>query len=210
MSLFSKLTGSQSIRLPEEESSAALEAGSEPSPGVLSKITSLFSSSNTVRIPDDENVRVPMEDPPESSVELSRWDRLMIFAVLMAGSLSCFIVSFMILPVLALKPRKFAVLSSMGSILFLCSFGVLQGFRHYLRHLFSPERLWFTLSFVLSIVLAVVGSLVLKSTILSLVSVVAQIIAMIAYTVSYFPMGRSGLRIASNVAINQVDNWLST
>ncbi len=49
---------------------------------------------------------------------LSRWDRIIVFAACIAGALVCFLVAFLLLPVLALKPRKFAILWTVGSLLF--------------------------------------------------------------------------------------------
>lgn len=199
MSFFSRFSP-QSIRLPEDESAASLGQ-----PASSSSFFSRFSRPSngpigaTGTAPTDETL----------DLQLSRWDRLLLFAVSMACSLSCYIVSFLLLPVLSLKPRKFALLWSLGSILFLFAFGVLQGFQNYLRHLFSVDRMWFTVSFTLSIVFSVVASVVLKSTILAIVSCVAQFLAMIWYTVSYFPLGRQGLRLASTVATSQVDGWLN-
>lgn len=198
MSFFSRITSS-SVRLPEDPAE-----GSESTASTARFTLPWFSRSHPTS--DNDGSAPPQYDQGE---ELSRWDRLLLFAVAMAASLSCYIVSFMLLPVLALKPRKFALLWSLGSILFLFSFGVLQGFTSYFRHLFSFDRMWFTISFTLSIVFSLVASIVLKSTLLALISCIVQFISMVWYTVSYFPMGRQGLRLASTVATSQVDSWLN-
>lgn len=168
--------------------------------------------SNAVRLPLDQEAQLeqPQQLPSEGLFEFSRWDRLIIFAVAMAGAISCWIVCFLLFPVLSLKPRKFAFLWSLGSILFLFSFGALHGAKKYLIHLFSVERLWFTISFSLSIIATLVSSLLLHSTILAIIACVAQLICSIAYSVSYFPFGRNGLRLASNVAIVQADSWINS
>lgn len=41
---------------------------------------------------------------------VSRWDRLMIFAVCNLAAVACFVICFALLPVLSMKPRKFVVL----------------------------------------------------------------------------------------------------
>lgn len=171
--------------------------------------------SNPVQLPLDSEAQVDpiaiqQQPPTEGLFEFSRWDRLIIFAVSMAGALSCWIVCFLIFPVLSLKPRKFAILWSLGSILFLFSFGALHGVKLYLVHLFSVDRLWFTTAFTLSIVVTLVSSLVLHSTILAIIACIVQLACSVAYTVSYFPFGRQGLRLASNVAIVQVDSWINS
>ncbi len=183
-----------------------------------SRAASLFNKinpfrSNPVQLPIDQEAQQPAVQEPlptQGLFEFSRWDRLIIFAVAMAGALSCWIVCFLLFPVLSLKPRKFAILWSLGSILFLFSFGALHGAKLYLIHLFSIDRLWFTISFTASIVVTLVSSLVLHSTILAIIACIVQLICSVAYTISYFPFGKNGLRLASNVAIVQVDSWINS
>lgn len=142
--------------------------------------------------------------------ELSRWDRMLIFALTFAGAMCCYIICIFLFPVLSLKPRKFALLWSLGSMFFLVSFGVLQGVKPYLIHLFLSTRIFFTITFVTSIIMTLVSSLVLKSTLLSIVFAIIQLILAIWYTVSYFPMGTQTLNLASTVARSQVEGWINT
>lgn len=142
-------------------------------------------------------------------LELSRWDRMMLFALTFAGSIICYLICIFLFPILSLKPRKFAFLWSLGSIFFLVSFGVLQGFKAYMEHLFSSTRMIFTVVFISSIFLTLFSSLSLKSTILSILFAVVQLISAIWYTVSYFPMGQQTLNLASGVARSQVESWIN-
>jgi hypothetical protein len=41
---------------------------------------------------------------------VSRWDRLLIFGGLNLAAVALFVVAFTLMPVLALKPRKFVIL----------------------------------------------------------------------------------------------------
>jgi len=113
-------------------------------------------------------------------------------------------------PVLSLKPRKFALLWSLGLIFFLISFGVLQGAQAYLVHLFSSTRIIFTIVFGASIILTLISSLSLKSTLLSIIFAAIQLVAALWYTVSYFPLGRQTLNLAGGVARGQVENWINS
>ncbi|KAK6205468.1 Got1/Sft2-like family-domain-containing protein [Scheffersomyces amazonensis] len=142
--------------------------------------------------------------------ELSKWDRMLIFALTFAGSVCCYMICIFLFPVLSLKPRKFAILWSLGSIFFLISFGVLQGFKAYMEHLFSSTRLIFTVTFVTSIILTLVSSLTLRSTLLSIIFAAIQLLSVIWYTVSYFPMGTQTLNLAGTVARSQVESWINT
>lgn len=160
--------------------------------------------NNSVYLEDDENY---VTSEP-GYFELSRWDRMLIFGLTFAGSVSCYLICIFLFPILSLKPRKFALLWSLGSIFFLVSFGVLQGFKAYMQHLFLSTRIIFTIVFATSIILTLVSCLSLRSTLLSIIFAVIQLISAIWYTVSYFPMGQQTLNLAGSVARSQVDGWI--
>ncbi|CAG8728412.1 10686_t:CDS:2, partial [Dentiscutata erythropus] len=79
---------------------------------------------------------------------LTRWQRLVGFGILFASGALCFIIAFISLPLLAIKPRKFAVTYTMGSLLILSSFALLYGPFAHLRHMISRERLPFTIAYI--------------------------------------------------------------
>ncbi|EDK45584.1 conserved hypothetical protein [Lodderomyces elongisporus NRRL YB-4239] len=162
--------------------------------------------SQSVYLEDEDNYVT--SDP--GMFELSRWDRMLVFALCFAGAACCWLICIFLFPVLSLKPKKFALLWSLGLIFFLISFGVLQGAQAYLIHLFSSTRIIFTVIFGASIVLTLISSLSLKSTLLSIIFAVIQLLAAIWYTVSYFPMGKQTLSLAGTVARGQVDNWINS
>ncbi|CAK9441788.1 uncharacterized protein LODBEIA_P56560 [Lodderomyces beijingensis] len=162
--------------------------------------------SQSVYLEDDDNYVT--SDP--GMFELSRWDRMLIFALCFAGALCCWLICFFLFPVLSLKPRKFALLWSLGSIFFLVSFGVLQGAQAYVVHLFSSTRIIFTIVFGASIVLTLISAVSLKSTLLSIIFAAIQLLAAVWYAVSYFPFGKQTLNLAGSVARGQVDNWINS
>lgn len=92
-------------------------------------------------------------------------------------------------PVLALRPTKFAVLWLMGSLLFVVSFGVLQGPRAYFKHLTSKDRILFTTVFFGSVLLTMYCAAVRKSVVLTIGASAVEIIAVMYYIFSYFPFG---------------------
>lgn len=162
--------------------------------------------SSSVYLEDDSNYVTP--DP--GMFELSRWDRMLIFALTFAGSIACYLICFFLFPVLALKPRKFAFLWLLGLILFLVSFGVLQGAKAYVLHLCLSTRIIFSVVFVTSIIMTLVCSLALKSALLSLVFAIIQLLSAVWYTVSYFPLGTQTLNLAGLVARSQVEGWINS
>ncbi|EEQ38245.1 putative transport protein [Clavispora lusitaniae] len=177
------------------------------SQGFRSKLSKLNPfKTNNIYLEDDENYVTP--EP--GYFELSRWDRMLIFGLTFAGSACCYLICIFLFPVLTLKPSKFALLWSLGSIFFLVSFGVLQGFKPYMVHLFSSTRIIFTIVFVTSIIMTLISSLSLRSALLSIIFAVIQLLSAIWYTVSYFPMGQQTLNLASSVARSQVESWVNS
>lgn len=153
--------------------------------------------------------RLPMtqqdltQDSEPSWFTLSRTERLMLFVCCILGSVGCFTLCIFLFPVLAAKPRKFGLLWSMGSLLFVGAFGVLQGPVAYFKHITSRERLPFSIFFFSACFLTIYFAAFKKSALLTIPCAVLELIAVIYYAVSYFPFGASGLRMVSTVGINQ-------
>lgn len=146
------------------------------------------------------------EEP--SWFQMSRFERYMSFGLFLIGSAVCFTLGFLLFPVLTLKPRKFAMLWTLGSMLFVLSFGCLQGPVSYCKHLISKDRLPFTAIFFGSVITTVYCASILKSTILTLISGILEIFAVLYYTVSYFPFGTQGLSMLTSAGVHQVGNMV--
>ncbi|KUI66217.1 Protein transport protein SFT2 [Cytospora mali] len=184
--------------------------------GLLSSIKSLnpFGDRGYVRLPTTEGPGAPLPAPSRREEEegwlaLSRWDRLLIFGACNLGALACFVICFALFPVLSLKPRKFVILWTLGSALFLASFAAVMGPVAYAQHLFSGQRLPFTAAYFGSITLTLYFSMGLHSTILTLFSAIIQIACLIWYLVSYFPMGSSSLRMATSFGARRAATWMT-
>ncbi|RPA87876.1 SFT2-domain-containing protein, partial [Ascobolus immersus RN42] len=184
-------------------------------PSFLSSINP-FSDSGYIRLPSTNQDAASAPLPARTAAQeeagyfaLSRWDRMLAFACCNVGALVCFMLCFFLFPILTLKPRKFAILWTLGSLLFLSSWAFLNGAKAYAKHLLSQERLVFTAAYFASIGGTLWASLGVKSTLLTILFAVIQLVALLWYTLSYFPMGREGLRFASQVGARQVGNWMS-
>lgn len=186
------------------------ESRPQHSAGFNESAKTLFSSwadsfNNTAQ---DVYARLPMtrqdveQDQEPSWFSLSRTERLLLFVCFILGSAACFTICIFLFPVLAVKPRKFGLLWSMGSLLFVLAFGVLMGPLAYVRHLTSKERLPFTVFFFGSCFLTIYFAAISKSTILTLPCAVLELIAVVYYAVSYFPFGGTGLRMMSYAGLN--------
>ncbi|KAI4097318.1 MAG: hypothetical protein LQ344_000417 [Seirophora lacunosa] len=183
---------------------------------ILSKLQSInpFGDSGYVRLPTQEAPGAPLPAPSRREEEegwfaLSRWDRLLVFGACNAAALVCFVICFALFPVLSVRPRKFAILWSLGSMLFLASWAVLMGPLQYAQHLISGPRLPFTAAYFGSITLTLVFAIKLQNTILTLLSAIVQLVALVWYLVSYFPMGGTGLRFAARFGTNRLSAWMS-
>jgi uncharacterized MnhB-related membrane protein len=84
---------------------------------------------------------------------------LLIFGACNLAALACFVFCFTLLPVLSFRPRKFVILWSVGSLLFLASFAAVMGPMNYVYHLLSGPRLPFTGAYFGSILLTLVFAL---------------------------------------------------
>lgn len=143
------------------------------------------------------------ENPEPDWFSLSRTERLSLFVCFVLGSIACFTICVFLFPVLAVQPRKFGLLWSMGSLLFVLAFGVLQGPVAYMKHITSKDRLPFTAFFFVTCLLTIYFAAIAKSTLLTIPCAILELIAVIYYGVSYFPFGATGLRMISSVGINQ-------
>ncbi|KAK9241377.1 Got1/Sft2-like family-domain-containing protein [Lipomyces kononenkoae] len=163
-----------------------------------------------MQLPISENNGSANHIQEPSWFNMSRWDRIVCFGVCLVASIIFFVLCFALFPVLVLRPQKFALLWSLGSLLFVLSFGCLQGPMNYLLHLISLNRLPFTLAYFGSIVLTLVFSLGKFSPILTIIACIIQVVAAVWYTVSYFPLGTQGLRVAGRFGTRRVYAWLDS
>jgi len=133
---------------------------------------------------------------------LSRVERLVLFFCFILGSVGCFTLCIFLFPVLAIKPRKFALLWTMGSLLFVLAFGVLMGPVAYIKHLTSKDRIAFSAFFFGTCIMTLYFATIKKVTILTMISAILELVAVLYYAVSYFPMGASSLRMLSSFGLS--------
>ncbi|KAG6387049.1 hypothetical protein SASPL_152231 [Salvia splendens] len=91
-----------------------------------------------------------------------------------AGFFFIFIAFTIFLPVMVLKPQKFAICFTIGCAFIVGSFFALRGPKNQLSHMLSKERLPFTIGFLGSMVGTICVSMVLHSYILSVFFSVLQ------------------------------------
>eukprot|EP00842_Homolaphlyctis_polyrhiza_P005608 jgi/Hompol1/6048/HPOL_004821-RA len=122
------------------------------------------------------------------------------FFMVMATACLFFMISLFSLPMILLAPAKFALTYTMGSMLFLFSFSLLNGLMAHAKHIFSWDRLPFTASYLGSMLLTLFFAVIKPSYILVLVFCIAQVICLAWYLGSYLPGGVHGLRMITRSA----------
>jgi len=140
---------------------------------------------------------------------LTRLQRIVGFCLCVCMGLFCFGVAAMYIPFLLLKARKFALLYTMGSLFLLFSFSFLWGPMHHMRHLFSRERMGFTLSYLGSLSLTLYFALFQQSTPFTVFFAVIQVIALLWFLVSYIPGGHTGLMFFTKLFSSAVASSVS-
>lgn len=133
---------------------------------------------------------------------ISIWKNCQFHSLYISGRF-LFFNEFCAIPVLALKPRKFGLLWSLGSILFVVAFAILNGPVAYLKHMVSKDRIYFSAFFLVTVFTTIYFSVVVKSTLLTVISGFCELIAVIYYTVSYFPFGAQTLSMITSTGGRQ-------
>jgi len=131
---------------------------------------------------------------------LSRTQRIIGFIVFVLMGLLCFTLSTFYIPVLVLKARKFALLFTFGSLFIVLSFSVLWGPVSHMKHLFSTQRLPFTLTYFGSLFTTLYFALKVQSTPLTALFALIQVVALLWYVISYLPGGQTGLIFVTKMA----------
>ncbi|KAK1922778.1 Got1/Sft2-like family-domain-containing protein [Papiliotrema laurentii] len=144
----------------------------------------------------------------EAYFALSRWERFLGFLACCAGGLACFGIAFLFLPMLAIKPRKFALAFTLGSLLFMLGFAILHGPWNHLKHIMSKERLPFSLAYFGSLALTLFFAIGVRSTIGTLVAAIIQVVALLSYLAAYFPGGITTLRFGGQMALRGAGSML--
>ncbi|RPD60780.1 ER-to-golgi vesicle protein transport Sft2 [Lentinus tigrinus ALCF2SS1-7] len=144
----------------------------------------------------------------EAYFALSRWERLLGFGACLIGAAVCFFVAFLTIPMIALRPAKFALAFSLGSLLVMFGFSVLIGPINHIKHLFSKERLPFSIAYLASLGATLYFSLGAHSYLGSLIGAIVQVIALVSYVLAYFPGGVQTLRFGGTMALRGAGSLL--
>jgi len=101
------------------------------------------------------------------------------------------------MPMIAVRPQKFALSFTFGSLTFMGSFGILKGPVEHLQSMFQADRLYFTFLYFGSMFLTLYATFSFGGAsgyLLVMAASAAQLVALIWYLISFLPGGASGLK----------------
>lgn len=130
---------------------------------------------------------------------LTKKQRVLGFIGCLLMGTFCISLASLYIPFLLLKARKFAMLYTLGSLFVIASFSLLWGPVNHVKHLFSAQRLPFTVSYFGAMFGTLYFALSVQSTVLTILFAIAQILALVWFVVSYVPGGQTGLKFFSKI-----------
>jgi len=185
-----------------DEQRAAENGDADPSSSSWFSIDSdqvlpLFNSENLPGF-SFESMKQSMEaQMPKKIMGMGYQQRFKVFCALLFLSGLFFALAFFVgVPMLALKPQKFALSFTCGSITFMASFGIMKGPYEHLVSMFTVDRMFFTTIYIGSILATLYLTCTkggMKGYALVLIASGIQLIALLWYLVSFLPGGTMGL-----------------
>ncbi|XP_033642209.1 protein transport protein SFT2-like [Asterias rubens] len=141
---------------------------------------------------------------------LSKRQRILGFMTCLAAGAFCFVLASVYAPFIVVKARKFALLYTMGSLFTISSFSLLWGPWYHIKHLFSSQRLPFTIVYFTTMFLTLYFAMAKQATIPTAVCAICQVVALFWYIVSYIPGGQTGLKFFSKLCKAAASKTLSS
>lgn len=128
---------------------------------------------------------------------LSRAERFKVFVIGILLSAAILGFAFVVtLPVMVFFPAKFALSFTLGSIVFLSSFAILEGPTSFIRRMATRERAPFAIIYVGSMALTLYSSLVWRYYIIVVIAAGTQMVSLLLFGASFVPGGQLGLSYA--------------
>lgn len=128
---------------------------------------------------------------------------LQVFCALLFLSALFFALAFFVgVPMIAIKPQKFALSFTCGSLMFMGSFGILKGPMEHLKSMCAADRMFFTTIYLGSMMATLYLTFTIggaKGYVLVMSASAVQLMALLWYLISFLPGGSAGLSIVSKI-----------
>lgn len=135
---------------------------------------------------------------PKQIMGMGYQQRFKVFCALLFLSILFFALAFFVgMPMITLRPQKFALSFTCGSLTFMGSFGIMKGPKEHLLSMLQPERLWFTTIYLGSMFMTLYFTFQFggASGYLLVISASAlQIMCLVWFLISFLPGGTTGLK----------------
>jgi len=164
----------------------------------------LENVQNNVKNPKDTfngfiaNVRGDQQNKTEADqviMGMGYRRRFQLFVCALLLSILFFGLAFMVgLPTLVLRPHKFAVSFTLGSLSFMGAFAMLKGPSAHLKSMITRERLPFSILYVGSMLMTLYACIGMRSYIFAVLFSALQITALTWYMVTFIPGGSAGMK----------------
>eukprot|EP00656_Telonema_subtile_P057189 TRINITY_DN9351_c0_g1_i4.p2 TRINITY_DN9351_c0_g1~~TRINITY_DN9351_c0_g1_i4.p2 ORF type:complete len:171 (+),score=39.31 TRINITY_DN9351_c0_g1_i4:136-648(+) len=143
------------------------------------------------------------------ALHVSRTQRLKYFTVLTIIGLLLLGLSSLFIPLIMVRPHKFALLLTLGNLCIWTAIGMLRGPAEQFKELTSMDRLPFTVVFAGSIAMTFWYSMGKGQYLYVLFCTVLQVCALLWYVLSYFPGGMTALSMLRGVIIKAFMGYVS-
>ena len=154
-----------------------------------------LSSKEENEVKKEESCRDKLANKIIEKLEVER--SIGIFSVLICIGIGLIILSFFLLPIVLVSPKKFSFCFAVGSIFVLISFLFLVGTKNYVNKIMDNKRIFISVSFILSIFIGIGFSLG-NHYFISLICSGVQLISMVMFVLTFIPGGRAGIDCIKN------------
>jgi len=165
------------------------------------EVLPLFNSENLQAFSIDSMKQTMESQMPKKILGMGYQQRFKVFCALLFLSALFFALAFFIgVPLLAMKPQKFALSFTCGSLTFMGSFAILKGPYEHFSSMFTVQRMPFTTIYLGSIAMTLYLTCTkggLKGYAYVLIASGVQLMALLWYLVSFLPGGTMGLQIVA-------------
>ncbi|KAL7485218.1 hypothetical protein ACHAW6_010845 [Cyclotella cf. meneghiniana] len=136
---------------------------------------------------------------PQKIMGMNYQQRFQIFCISLLLSALFFALGFFVgIPLLTVRPQKFALSFTCGSITFMSSFAILKGPHAHFASMMSGDRIHFTVIYLGSMLLTLYLTFTAggaKGYVLVLGASALQLLALMWYLVTFLPGGAMGMRV---------------
>lgn len=145
---------------------------------------------------------------PQQILGMNYQQRFKVFCALLLLSTVFFGLGFVVgLPMISIRPQKFALSFTCGSLTFMGSFAILRGPQAHAASMFAQDRLPFTLVYISSMMATLYFTFTahgVKGYVTVLVSSGLQLVSLLWYLVTFLPGGAQGMKVLMGAIITMI------